>query len=159
MERYFNYAFFQRSKEMAYPVEAPDAGRNDTLLDMLSCNPHNPGNMPFQPSLRQSFDAAGELFRVIDAPTRGLIVPYHEGKQLIADLCGIFDPKQQGPLLRRAQRYSVNVFPHTIKSLQEIGAVHETQAGSGVLYLDGRYYSENFGLSLTAVDPFEPLIC
>ena len=159
MERYFTYAFFQRSHEMAYPVNWNEAGRNDTLLDMLSCNPRNPGTMPFQLSLRQSFATAGELFKVIDAPTQGVIVPYRGGREVIADLCRIFDPKQQRPLLKRAQRYSVNVFPHELNQLQEVSAVHETQKGSGVLYLDARYYSEDFGLSLSVVNPLEPLIC
>jgi len=159
MERYFTYAFFQRSNEMAYTVPADKAGRTDTLLDMLSCNPRNPGTMHFHPSLRQSFATAGDLFEVIDAPTRGVIVPYKEGVHLIADLCGVFDPKQQGPLLRRAQRYSVNVFPHVFKQLQEARAIKETQEGSGVLYLDDRHYSEEFGLSPTMVEPLKPLIC
>ena len=159
MERYFTYAFFQHSKEMAYSVSALQAGRSDTLLDMLSCNLRNPGTMPFQLSLRQAFATAGELFEVIDAPTRGVIVPYREGEQLIAELCSIFDPKQQGPLLRRAQRYSVNVFPHVLKRLQEVQAIHETQEGSGVWYLDVRHYCEEFGLSTTMVETMKPLIC
>jgi CRISPR-associated endonuclease/helicase Cas3 len=99
------------------------------------------------------------LFKVIDAPTQGVIVPYRGGREVIADLCRIFDPKQQRPLLKRAQRYSVNVFPHELNQLQEVSAVHETQKGSGVLYLDARYYSEDFGISLSVVNPLEPLIC
>jgi CRISPR-associated endonuclease/helicase Cas3 len=144
---------------MAYPVNSDEAGRNDTLLGMLSCNSRNPGTMPFQLSLRQSFAAAGKLFKVIDAPTQGVIVPYRDGKQIITGLCGIFDPKQLGPLLKRAQRYSVNVFPHELNQLQEANAVHETQKDSGVLYLDARYYSEDFGLSMSVVNPLDPLIC
>jgi CRISPR-associated endonuclease/helicase Cas3 len=31
--------------------------------------------------------------------------------------------------------------------LQKQGAIHEAQKGSGILYLDERYYSEEFGLS------------
>jgi CRISPR-associated endonuclease/helicase Cas3 len=159
MESYFTFAFFQRRNEMAYPVNSDEAGRNDTLLDMLSCNPRNPGNMPFQLSLRQSFATAGELFKVIDAPTQGVIVPYRDGKQIIKDLCGIIDPKQQGSLLKRAQRYSVNLFPYELNQLQGANAVHETQKGSGMLYLDTRYYAEDFGLSMSVVNPLEPLIC
>ncbi len=158
MERYFTYAFFQHSQEMAYPVSAGEAGRSDTLLDMLSCNLRNPGTMHFQPSLRQSFATAGELFEVIDAPTQGVIVPYGEGKQLITELCRIFDPKQQAPLLRRAQRYSVNVFPNVLKQLHEAQVIYETQKESGIWYLDARYYSEEFGLSSTAVE-LMPLLC
>jgi len=159
MERYFTYAFFHHSKEMTYPVSSRETGHSDTLFNMLSCNPRNPGTMPFQLSLRQSFATAGELFKIIDAPTQGVIVPYEEGKKCIADLCGVFVPQQQSPLLRRAQRYSVNVFPNVLKELQEAKAVHETQKGSGILYLDERYYSQQFGLSTTPVAMLQPQIC
>lgn len=159
MERYFTYAFFDRRDEMAYPVSAEKAGRDDTLFNLLSCNPRNPGNMRTHLTLRQSFATAGKLFQVIDAPTQGVLVPYGEGGTLIAELCGVFDPHQEKALLRRAQRYCVNVFPNVLKGLQEAQALHETQTGSGIWYLDARHYSKQLGLSVTMVEEMNPLIC
>ncbi|WP_051202498.1 CRISPR-associated endonuclease Cas3'' [Desulfovibrio aminophilus] len=159
MERYFTYAFFDRRDEMAYPVSAEDAGHGDTLFNLLSCNPLNPGNMHAPLALRQSFATAGEIFTVIDAPTCGVLVPYGEGKDLIAQLCGVFHPQQEKPLLRRAQRYSVNVFPNVLKGLQGAQALHETQKGSGVWYLDAQHYSGRFGLSVNEVEEMAVHIC
>jgi len=38
-----------------------------------------------------------------------------------------------------------------LKRLQEKQAIHEVQTGSGILYLDEQYYSDEFGLSETPV--------
>lgn len=159
MERYFTYAFFDRRDEMAYPVSANDAGHGDTLFNLLSCNRLNPGNMRAPLALRQSFATAGEVFTVIDAPTCGVLVPYREGAEIIARLCGVFDPKQEKTLLRRAQRYAVNVFPNKFKLLRDAKALCETQKGSGIWYLDARHYSGRFGISATEVEELAPLIC
>ena len=71
---------------MAYPLTEKQAGRNDTLLSLLSDNRLNIGRtQPFQ--LRQSFKTAGKAFKAIDAPTQAVIVPYGEGKEIIAGLC------------------------------------------------------------------------
>jgi len=49
-------------------------------------------------------------------------------------------------LLRRAQQYSVNVFPHELAKLQNAGAIFPVQKGTAILHLDPRYYSPDFGL-------------
>ncbi len=92
--------------------------------------------------------SAAKSFDVIDSVARGIVVPYgKEGKDLISKLCSVMEIDKQYKLLRRAQRYSVNIFPNILEKLQKQGAIHEAQIGSGVLYLDDRYYSDEFGLS------------
>ena len=88
---------------------------------------------------------------MIDAPTRGIIVPYGTaGKELINDLCAAYEVEKQFKLLRRAQQYSVNVLSKDMEILQKSGAVHEIQKGVDILYLsDARYYNQAFGLSQT----------
>jgi CRISPR-associated endonuclease/helicase Cas3 len=87
-----------------------------------------------------------------------VIVPYgEEGKALINDLCAAFMIERRFDLLRRAQQYTVNVFPHELQRLQEIQAVREVQEGTDILYLDARYYSQEFGLSLTPNGEMEVL--
>ena len=164
MERYFDYYFFSRRDEMTYPVSAQKIGREDTLLNLLSVNSIAIGEFGrchgAAPNiyLRQSFMAAAKAFKAIDAPTRGVVVPYgHEGKALISELCSAFDVERQYELLRRAQRYTVNVFPHELKQLQEQGAVHAIQDEIDILYLHTPYYSDNFGLSVTPDGPMEVL--
>lgn len=151
MERYFEYYFYQRSDEMSYSVKNSATG---SLLDWLSNNALNPygeknnkRNKPF-PLLMQSFKSAGRAFQAIDAPTHAVIVPYGEGAELIAKLCGEWDPKEMHRTLQKAQRYSVNVFPNVWGKLQKENALHETIEGSGIYYLNERYYNDEFGLSL-----------
>ena len=95
---------------------------------------------------------ASKSFQAIASITRGIIVPYgEEGKDIVNELCSAYEVEKQYKLIRRAQRYSVNVFPDVLKRLQERGAVNEVQEGSGILYLNERYYSDEFGLSETPV--------
>jgi len=164
MEWYFNYYYFDRRNEMDYPVSAGILGHDDTLLNLLSVNSNASaefgrchGTYP-NLYLRQSFMAAARAFKSIDAPTRGVIVPYgDEGKALIIELCSAFLVEKQFDLLRQAQQYTVNVFPHDLMRLQELGAVHEIQEGTDILYLDTRYYSPEFGLSLSPAEKMEVL--
>jgi CRISPR-associated endonuclease/helicase Cas3 len=98
--------------------------------------------------LRQAFMSAAKSFQVIESITRGIVVPYgKDGKEIINKLCSIQELEKQYVLIRRAQRYSVNLFPNIMKKLQDQHAVHEVQKGSGILYLDEQYYSDEFGLS------------
>lgn len=155
MSQYFDYYFFNRAGDMAYPLSSRQAGQPDTLLNLLSDNKKNGlGGRPMR--LNQSFMTAGRVFRAIDAPTEAVIVPYGEGKQIIAELCGInieYDSKSYYRLLKAAQKYSVNLFPNVLQQLQDERAIHEIQPGEGVFYLDEHHYSDAFGLSVEETAP------
>ena len=163
MRQYFEYYFYQRSDEMAYAVKNSASDKNSasgSLLDWLSDNGLNnyaaKNDQRRQtrqyPLLMQSFKSAGRAFQVIDAPTRAVIVPYGEGKALIAKLCGEYEPKAFYGYLNQAQRFSVNVFPNVWKKLIESNAIHEI-ADTGVYYLNERHYSEEYGLAVDEVAP------
>jgi len=160
MELYYKYYFFDRANEMAYPITSKKIGRDGDLLSLLSLNDLSVqsykranGKSPAF-LLRQSFKSAAEAFAAIDAPTEGVIVPYgKEGERIIADLCGAFDVKKQYDLLKKAQRYSVNVFPNIFRKLLDNQCIHEVQEGSGIMYLESQYYSAEFGLSVEQVAP------
>jgi CRISPR-associated endonuclease/helicase Cas3 len=94
---------------------------------------------------------AAKLFQAIDSPTRGIIVPYGKGNEIIAELAASPEIEKEFRLLRQAQRYSVNVYPHELKKLSDRGAINEIQQGSGIYYLDEQYYSNTFGLSMETV--------
>lgn len=157
MNLYFRYYFFERRGEMSYPVTAKVVGRDDTLLNMLSENSmavHAVGEST--PNyLRQSFKTAANAFKSIDSPTQGVVVPYEEGVEVIAELSAAFEVETQFKLLRRSQQYTVNVFPQVLKRLQQRDALHEVQEGTGILYLDSRYYDAEFGLSEDPVNELE----
>jgi CRISPR-associated endonuclease/helicase Cas3 len=153
ISRYYDYYFFDRRNDMSYPVSSQSIGHDDSLLNLLSGNTlasqeygNRNGQMPSL-HLRQSFMTAAKAFKAIDTPTQGVIVPFgKEGEELINDLCGAFDVEKQYKLLRRAQQYTVNVFPHELEKLQAARAVYPVQEDIGILHLHPDYYSPDFGL-------------
>ncbi len=154
MSWYYENYFFRRREEMAYPVRREKIGHDDSLLNLLFTNSlavteySRKNNTKPGLYLRQAFSTASNAFQAIDAPTQGVIVPYGEtGRQVIADLCAAFQLDKQFDLLRRAQQFSVNVFPNVMKSLLEQGVLYPVQEGTNILYLNDRYYSDTFGLS------------
>tara|TARA_R110001592_G_scaffold215384_2_gene468726 strand:- start:992 stop:3454 length:2463 start_codon:yes stop_codon:yes gene_type:complete len=160
IQRYFQYYFFDRKEKMTYPCR-DSQGKDTTLLNLLSNHSGNPlgvhkelkGNKRL-PNLQQAFMEAGKIFKAIEAPTQAVIVPYENGLDLITQLCAVakeFDPKCYYELLKKAQKYSVNVFPNIWKKLVEADAIAEIQEGEGIFYLKQEYYSDEFGLSVEPV--------
>jgi CRISPR-associated endonuclease/helicase Cas3 len=164
MERYYHYYFFQRAHEMSFPISRREFGRDDDLLTLLSTNAVSveayKSSHKQAPSLnlRQSFMSAARAFKAIDSPTEGVIVTYEKGDQIIADLSATsrFDDKSK--LLKEAQRYSVNLYPHELAKLQEKRRLYEAWEGSGIYCLDERNYSEEFGVSMDDVAEMKTLI-
>jgi CRISPR-associated endonuclease/helicase Cas3 len=161
MKKYFKYYFFDRFDEMSYPVSEKVAERKDDLLSLLSDNERNIAEKN-RLQFRQSFMTAGKAFKAIDAPTEAIIVPYAQGKEIIAELCAVakeFNPKRYYDLLKTAQKYSVNLFPNVRKQLLDVGAIYEIQKEEGIYFLDSRYYSDAFGVSMQPVNLLEFMEC
>lgn len=164
LRAYYRYYFFDRAADMSYALAAGDVAQDDTLLNLLS---HNTGSVneyarqqASAPPLffRQAFMTAAKAFHAIDSATQAVIVPFGAGgKKLIADLCAAYDVEREIELLRRAQQYSVNVFPHVLKKLMTAEALHEIKPDTRILCLDERYYSDLFGLATEPVSPTEAL--
>lgn len=164
VRRYYESYFLAHEKGLNYPVKKKSLfQREDHLFNALSENKlardahqatqhSNPDML-----LAQSFRTANAEFRVIDAPTRGVIVPIGKGRRIITELCGAFGLEKKGKLLKQAQRYSVNLFDHKLNDLLKIGAIQEVQ-DAGIYYLNEQYYSKEFGWSDEPVSDMETLI-
>lgn len=164
LRAYYRYYFFDRAADMSYPVPAADTAQTDTLLNLLSFNKASVGEYARQHGsappvfFRQAFMTAAKAFRAIDSATQAVIVPFGTaGKTLVADLCAAYDVELEIDLLRKAQQFSVNVFPHVLKKLNEAQAMHEVKPDTRILCLDERYYSDLFGLATEPVSPMEAL--
>lgn len=162
---FYRYYFFERQSEMDYSVPASALGRDDTIANLLAensgvvadCNRKH-GPEAAKRLLNQSFMTAAKAFKAIDAPTQGVVVPYgNEGADIIARLHAAFDVELDVPLLRRAQQFTVNVFPHVLERLKQAGAVREAKPEARILTLDPRYYSPLFGLSTEPVSTLETI--
>lgn len=77
------------------------------------------------------FRSAAEAFQLIDdSMQRTILVPYGEGEKLIGELKGL------GPerwLLRKLQRYSVNIYTNQFVDLRDRGSIEEVSPGIFVL--------------------------
>ncbi|OPY85827.1 MAG: helicase Cas3 [Syntrophorhabdus sp. PtaU1.Bin153] len=163
MNRYYFYYFYARRSKMNYPLTQKRIGVDDNLFNLLSTN--SQAVQAYQriydrkrpPSLlQQSFETAATAFEAIDSPSRGVVVPYgKKGKAVINELCSAFDLNKECRLLKRAQRFSVNVFIREFEQLSVLGAIHEVQEGTGVFYLDSQYYSDEIGLCKGIVNEME----
>lgn len=164
---YYTHYFFERKKDMVYPVspkEAKAIGRNDSLLSLLSDNESSlkeavrNGDSSSIRGLNQSFMSAADAFKAIDSPTQGVVVPWGDaGADLIGRLHGAYDISLEGELLREAQQFTVNVFPHVFDKLSKAEALHVIKQGVRIYSLDPRYYSKQFGLATEPVSLMETL--
>ncbi len=158
IERYFTYYFHnpEQAGKMRYNVPPEKAGRSDTLLNLLGANNLNPGQTPPALSLlRQSFKTAAECFQAIDSPARGVIVPYGEGKDIIAALNSPSGQQNVHALLRRAQRYTVNLYPYEIERMLRNGVLYSVNGLEDVLYLGKSGYDQEFGVVQDARGDYE----
>lgn len=162
---YYGYYYASRKDKMDYPVSKNSSiGKDDNLFNLLSMNTSSlSAYMAMHQSapgilLRQSFRSAASEFRVIDSPTRGVVVPYKDGVEIITDLCSAFALEEQRKLLKKAQRYSINLFSHQFDRLMRTGAIYEVQAGAGIYYLDEQFYSKELGWSNEPVGEMQTLL-
>lgn len=166
MEQFYKYYFYNRSKEMSYPVNADNAviGRVDDLFNLMALNSisvaeyervHNAS--PSIP-LKQSFQSAAKAFYAIDSPTRGVVVPYGtEGDDIVNNLNDAVMLEKQYKLLKAAQRFSINLYPYELEDMGKKNAIREVQKDSGIFYLDYQYYSNEFGWSKEIVTEMKNL--
>jgi CRISPR-associated endonuclease/helicase Cas3 len=168
MIQFYEYYFFRRAKEMTYPLKAgkgnPPIAQDTNILDLLTMNPASLESAKRENQmealglpLKQAFSTAAQAFQVIDAPTRGILVPHgEEGRKLIGDMAAAFANEscplsKQIPLLKKAQHFTVNAFPNMIEKLQKAGAIHEVQPKSGIFCLDERHYHSDLGMTHEAL--------
>ena len=162
MKWYFENYFYHRADDMSYNVSKAKIGHDDTILNLLGLNQLAVGEFVNRENripdiyLRQSFMTAAKAFKVIDAPTRGVIVPYRsKGKDLVTRLAAAEYDYEIKPLLRKAQQFTVNVFPNTFKRLKDQKALIPIASDIEIFCLDGQFYDQQFGLSEEPVSPME----
>lgn len=141
--------------DMVYPTTVD--GMRSNLLELLADNGSNAyanndnsqriGRGEF-PKLWQSFMSANKAFKAINAPTKAVVVPYgDEGKKLITDLCGVsYKDEHFYKLVKKAQAYSINIFPYMFDKLAEANALIPI-GETGIVVLDEKFYDEVMGLN------------
>ena len=108
---------------------------------------------------RQAFMTAAQAFHAIDSAAGRHRSFGPDGKQLmLRDLCAAYGVELEIDLLRRAQQYSVNVFPHVLKKLMASASLCTRSNRTPASFcLNERYYGELFGLATEPVSSMEVL--
>lgn len=153
MAEYYKELYKVRAGDMKYPAKPSDGFlEGENLFGLLSTNrlatrEFNDGDerRPGPHPLCQSFLSAARAFEVIENDSKGVIAPFGEGATLIAELRTTRDFKLQRKLLRRAQRFSVNLTPREFDKMLSEGGIFETQVESGIYYLHHDLYRADTG--------------
>ena len=95
--------------------------------------------------LYQSFRTAGRQFQVIPDRTTAVLVPFGEGRELIAQLAAEHTMEEEIALLRRAQSYCVALYEATLKRLKGQDAVFLLEE-CGVWALKEGFYDAHGGV-------------
>jgi len=152
IERYFADYYHHYRQQLNYFIPSlrrdmvslliPDDGP-DSLVRAYA---KNKGERPRLFNL-SSMRTAAEHFQVIDSPTIAVLVPYgHEGREIIALLNGESSVEDFSKLLRRAQRYTVNLYRYEIEELARSDALISLLNGK-VYALMETAYNREYGVS------------
>ncbi len=156
IERYFQYEECYTKEKQDYPIERNGKHRDYEgyrLYHLLAKNKKCAsaykdltGKEPTDElALCQSFRTAGEIFQVIPDQTKAVVVPFEEGKELIAELGAAHTMQEELRLLRKAQMYSVNLYSDVFDQLAKQGAIAPVGECGAWALKDG-YYSVQSGV-------------
>lgn len=147
---YENYYHGQSQERlMEYPIDK----RGTSMIDLLSVNKKGKteykdkyGSKDPNLVMFQAFKTAGQEFEVINQKTTSVLVPYKEGEELIAILNGRLQYPELPEILRKIQRYVINLYDNQMRRLNEKDALYRLENG-GVLALKNGFYDEVVGLN------------
>ena len=148
LESFYNRYYFDRpqKKLMRYPIKTQGFDLTDLLANNLAGKQAaNAEGKIADLVMFQAFKTAGRYFEVIAANTTGVIVPYGDGELIIENLTGSMKNAEVKKTLRKAQRYTVNLYQQNIDKLNAIGAVQWLET-LGVWVLKAGFYDEELGI-------------
>lgn len=139
IQRYYT-AYLRDQSDFCYPVKHLQTDAVDLLSEYsLFERPRKYG-----PYLRQAFRSAGEAISLIEEKGGAdIIVPYGESMLLLNKLDQTMDSGERKQIMRKLQRYIVNVSEHLLKKM---GRNAVFQREDGILVLESRYYDKETGV-------------
>lgn len=152
IKKYYEKFYFRNLGQMNFNIKS----LNNNLFDLLAYN-GKLRNLYFQTSkmayphiLSQSFKESGKLFNAIDDQNQiGVIVQYGESKEIIKRLNAASDFNEIRLLLRKLQRYTVNMNTNSTlyKSLLSRHAICSSTVNENIKVLDELFYDKDVGLT------------
>ncbi|MCY9511328.1 CRISPR-associated helicase Cas3' [Paenibacillus larvae] len=160
MERYFQEYYTKFESDLNYFI--PGLGKS--MMELLFSGRYETDsyyqsyarntNEKLLLCIANSYGTAAEHFCVIDDHTTSVIVPYGEGKEVIAELNGSGTVDDLTQVLRKAQQFTVNLFEHEIQQLDRSGGLDSCMDGKVLVLREGAY-NEEFGIDLENDSPVE----
>jgi CRISPR-associated endonuclease/helicase Cas3 len=144
--QFYEYYFYAQKNKMDYSTKGGETTiyslLNDNLLGAVAYRNRNNEKYTGLPC---AFQTAANAFSVIDGGQTGIVIPYGEAMQLVADFQRSFDPKEKIRILKQLQKYTVSVYSHTLEKIGEaVRIVDKT-----FYLLNPDYYdTEEYGLLL-----------
>ncbi|MCM3551087.1 CRISPR-associated helicase/endonuclease Cas3 [Alkalihalobacillus clausii] len=137
MRKYFQHYYNKMDADLYYYVSEVDKKMTKLLMSLATENSYvthfqKKHGTAFPLLLNGSYKTAADHFRVIDQHTTSVIVPYGDGRDVIAQLNSDEWVDDLGKVLRKAQQYTVNLYSQEIDQLKKENAL--------VMHLDGMVY-------------------
>ncbi|WP_059104782.1 CRISPR-associated helicase/endonuclease Cas3 [Shouchella shacheensis] len=153
MEFYFKRFYHTFKEDLNYPIlKLGDKKMTDLLFYSLKngytkdyVKENETGTLELMNT--NSYRTAADHFHVIDDSTIPVLVPYKEGKNLIAELNSAAHIEDLTKLLQKAQQYTVNLYPHEFNKLTSEKGV-EAHLDGLVYELKEGWYSNEYGVDL-----------
>lgn len=161
MERYFKEFFTYFDTVLDYPIQ----GFHETMVELLMADgPKNNYLKEYVSKFKQlpplrianSYRTAALNFEVIDSATTAVIVPYKEGKNIIADLNSDSEIENVSVLFQNAQQFTVNLYHNQIEDLGRSGSL-VTLFDNKVYALKEGAYDQEFGVNIEGDSSLELL--
>lgn len=153
----YYYKMLYRENSYQHDYVLPDG---NTLYDLMSLNVNGSLRMSsgFPQCMRQALKTAGDAYTMFGKSTKDVIVPWGDGKRIIAELNGDrarTDLKYARRLLREARPYVISLFEHEVDELGRRGVLSELPGGALGL-MEEKYYDEEIGFSLDGMGSDNP---
>ncbi|QQK74819.1 CRISPR-associated helicase Cas3' [Salicibibacter cibarius] len=152
MTLYFRRFYTVKFKEVLnYPItDLGDKDMTDLLFNSYRngyAQDYKKENEGLELLNTSSYKTAADYFRVINDITQPAIVPYGDGKELINKLNSAARVEELTELLRKAQQYTINLYPNEVNELSSEGGL-EIHLDGQVIELKERWYSKEHGLDM-----------
>lgn len=152
VKRYFEIYLYRQNGKMSYSLTGELKG--STLFGLLAKNEgykieamEELGEKFEDYIVGQAFKTAGIEFEAIEQTGKSVLVPWRQGRDLIADLVSAKGVWKKKELLRKAQQYAVNLTEQELKCLEGVVLFSEN---AGVYMLNDLYYDELMGVTMQA---------
>lgn len=159
LDEFYTRYYYDKDQQnlMNYPLKY----LGSSLVDLLAGNivgkkayiGQRGGNELPDLTLFQAFKTAGKEFTVIEQDTTAVLVPYGKGKEIIQRLSGELSREMMIDLLRKSQRFTVNLYRNQLDEMSQAGALVHLKYGNAIALKDG-FYDSNIGITIEGRQEF-----